>query len=89
VDLSVALTASVLLLRRLADRIPAPAQSHRDDSQTEYDLTHPFWTITFRYHTQDMFNALFKSEDEERREEQLARDRKSGMIRSAGRNSLS
>jgi hypothetical protein len=48
-----------------------------DSVQTAYDKSNPFWTVTFHYHTQNMFNALYSAADEEKAEEELARVRKS------------
>jgi hypothetical protein len=50
------------LNRRLTDKVYDPSAAltpYLDFTQTEYDKSHPFWTVTFRYHTQAMFDALY------------------------------
>jgi hypothetical protein len=58
----------------LANKVPSRT-NYFSANQTAYDRAQPFWTVTFHYHTQAMFDALFFSADEVRTLEKLARER--------------
>jgi hypothetical protein len=54
----------IFLSHRLASKVSDSISGYSSSVQTEYDKSHPIWTVTFHYHTQDMFNALNTAEDE-------------------------